>query len=547
MLALGGGAGALAAALLATPAGATTYTVTNGTDSGAGSLRQAILDANAHAGLDAITFASGFGVITLSSDLPVITEGLTIAGPGSGVLDISGLGAVHAFTIDTNGTGGVVISGLSIVNSAGATTTLGDKAGGAIYAVDSPLRLQDVSLRNNAAQSTTDAFGGALAVDNATGTGNVEILDSAILDNSATTTSTNDNTAGGGAWVQADDITVRNTVVSRNTADFGGGIYLVAKERLDVTELTVTDNHAAFYAGGAAMGASQVTVADSVITGNTSDNVIGGAYVGTYNTAGTATMSITNTTISNNTADELGGMAVFSPGQIAGSTMDRITVTGNHGDRIGGLSVMGSATLSSSTIADNVGAGVNFGYDFGPVSLAPGSASLQPATPGPSPSVPVKATATNTTVSGNSREGIAVNVGLNIVGSTSLTPSTQAPYTPPPVELNLIHVLAADNGLEDVAATAFSLFSLIEKPNAGVFPGYGTQTGVDPGLQPLLKVSATVSVVPILPGSAAWDAGYPDFTPPPATDQRGLPRVVEIIDIGAYEVQELIVFPRFTG
>jgi len=519
MLALGGGAGALAAALLATPAGATTYTVTNGTDSGAGSLRQAILDANAHAGLDAITFASGFGVITLSSDLPVITEGLTIAGPGSGVLDISGLGAVHAFTIDTNGTGGVVISGLSIVNSAGATTTLGDKAGGAIYAVDSPLRLQDVSLRNNAAQSTTDAFGGALAVDNATGTGNVEILDSAILDNSATTTSTNDNTAGGGAWVQADNVTVRNTVVSRNTADFGGGIYLVAKERLDVTELTVTDNHAAFYAGGAAMGASQVTVADSVITGNTSDNVIGGAYVGTYNTAGTATMSITNTTISNNTADELGGMAVFSPGQIAGSTMDRITVTGNHGDRIGGLSVMGSATLSSSTIADNVGAGVNFGYDFGPVSLAPGSASLQPATPGPS--VPVKATATNTTVSGNSREGIAVNVGLNIVGSTSLTPSTQA--------------------------TAFSLFSLIEKPNAGVFPGYGTQTGVDPGLQPLLKVSATVSVVPILPGSAAWDAGYPDFTPPPATDQRGLPRVVEIIDIGAYEVQELIVFPRFTG
>jgi hypothetical protein len=54
-------------------------------------------------------------------------------------------------------------------------------------------------------------------------------------------------------------------------------------------------------------------------------------------------------------------------------------------------------------------------------------------------------------------------------------------------------------------------------------------------------------VVPILFGSAAWNAGDPGFVPPPETDQRGLPRVVDVIDIGAYEVQEAVQTPKFTG
>jgi hypothetical protein len=41
--------------VLASPAQAATFTVTNTNDSGAGSLRQAILDANAAAGEDTIT------------------------------------------------------------------------------------------------------------------------------------------------------------------------------------------------------------------------------------------------------------------------------------------------------------------------------------------------------------------------------------------------------------------------------------------------------------------------------------------------------------
>lgn len=61
---------------------ASTFTVTNTNDSGAGSLRQAILDANANAGPDIINFSIGSGAqrITLTSSLPTISDPLTIDG-----------------------------------------------------------------------------------------------------------------------------------------------------------------------------------------------------------------------------------------------------------------------------------------------------------------------------------------------------------------------------------------------------------------------------------------------------------------------------------
>ena len=49
------------AALLTTSVWAATFTVTNTSDSGAGSLRQAILDANTAPGADTITFSIGSG------------------------------------------------------------------------------------------------------------------------------------------------------------------------------------------------------------------------------------------------------------------------------------------------------------------------------------------------------------------------------------------------------------------------------------------------------------------------------------------------------
>ncbi len=65
-----------------TASAASTFTVTNAQDSGPGSLRQAILDANANAGPDVINFSIGSlqQTIVLASLLPVITDPVTIDG-----------------------------------------------------------------------------------------------------------------------------------------------------------------------------------------------------------------------------------------------------------------------------------------------------------------------------------------------------------------------------------------------------------------------------------------------------------------------------------
>jgi len=69
-----------------TTAAPATFTVTNTNDSGAGSLRQAILDANANgnpADMDVIEFdipGSDVHTISIQSDLPMITEMVTVDG-----------------------------------------------------------------------------------------------------------------------------------------------------------------------------------------------------------------------------------------------------------------------------------------------------------------------------------------------------------------------------------------------------------------------------------------------------------------------------------
>ncbi len=78
-------------AIYSLPAGAATFTVTSLNDSGPGSLRQAVLDANATFGPDTIEFQAGLtGTITLTTGEIQITDALTLNGPGAGVLAISG-------------------------------------------------------------------------------------------------------------------------------------------------------------------------------------------------------------------------------------------------------------------------------------------------------------------------------------------------------------------------------------------------------------------------------------------------------------------------
>jgi hypothetical protein len=87
--------------VLASAASAATFTVTNTSDSGPGSLRQAILDANASPGLDTIGFSIGSGVKTIApvTALPTITDPVIIDGrtqPGylsTPLIELSGANA----------------------------------------------------------------------------------------------------------------------------------------------------------------------------------------------------------------------------------------------------------------------------------------------------------------------------------------------------------------------------------------------------------------------------------------------------------------------
>ena len=91
---------------------AITYTVTSTADSGAGTLRQAILDANGNPGADTIAFnivGSGVQTIAPVTSLPAITDAVTIDGytqPGSSAnTNPVGQGLNTVLRIEIAGTG----------------------------------------------------------------------------------------------------------------------------------------------------------------------------------------------------------------------------------------------------------------------------------------------------------------------------------------------------------------------------------------------------------------------------------------------------------
>ena len=70
-----------------------TFTITNLTDHGAGSLRDAVRAANASPGADAVRFAPSLrGTIRLTEGEVLMTDDLTIDGPGADRLTLSGGG-----------------------------------------------------------------------------------------------------------------------------------------------------------------------------------------------------------------------------------------------------------------------------------------------------------------------------------------------------------------------------------------------------------------------------------------------------------------------
>lgn len=148
-----------------------TFAVVNTLDDGAGSLRQAILDANAQPGSDTITFApGGRGTIALSSEL-VITDDVTIKGPGEHQLTVSGEGASRVFSVVPDLQGNfptATFQKLTIANgfatdAPGFPVETGFGWGGGIYNLGATVELDRVTVTDNVASAFSIAAGGGVA------------------------------------------------------------------------------------------------------------------------------------------------------------------------------------------------------------------------------------------------------------------------------------------------------------------------------------------------------------------------------------------------
>ena len=140
--------------------------VVNIDDSGPGSLRQAILDANETEGADVIQFAQGLeGTISLTSGQLVITDELTIDGPGADLLTVSGSGTSRVFHV---GGATVAIDDLTIADGVG-TDLIADNldlgrfaTGGGLLNLSGNVTVSDVHFVGNTAQGWLGS-GGAIA------------------------------------------------------------------------------------------------------------------------------------------------------------------------------------------------------------------------------------------------------------------------------------------------------------------------------------------------------------------------------------------------
>src|SRR5262249_5852357 len=137
-------------------------------DSGPGSLRQAVLDANDLPGADLIRFAPAAcdGIIALTSGQLSITDDLIFDGPGVNRLTISGNDASRVFSV-SGSTTDVVIRDLTIAHGrATGTTAVGSfgpvTLGGGLLNTGARVTLSHVTLANNQAVGPR-AVGGAIA------------------------------------------------------------------------------------------------------------------------------------------------------------------------------------------------------------------------------------------------------------------------------------------------------------------------------------------------------------------------------------------------
>jgi hypothetical protein len=525
-------------------AGAATFTVSNSNDAGAGSLRQAVLSANAAAGADTVIFDPAVfstpQTITLASAIDIDGPGndtITISGPGATLMTVSGNSATRIFSVGGGETAAIDNMTLTLgtpVNNGGAVQNSGTLTltnvtiaastapnGGAIAnPAGSTLNLITCNLSNNTALGGGGAIAnsGTLSITGSTLSGNVAQAGggairsdggaaNVTIDNSIFTNNTSRNggsSPGGGAIYSSSITNITGSSFTGNTAssntpasDSTSGGALLNEGQMTITGSTFTGNFATGSGGGVHNGANNagqfVTINNSVISGNTAnfDNnpAVGDGNGGGLSTEGGSTTSVIRTTISGNSA------------------LGNTTNLGNGG----GIYAVGSISIFNSTVSGNSAT-----RDGGGVIYATGG-------------IIGSVTIVNNTAGGNAG-GLASFIGATpiIVRNTIIANNTTAGTSP------------------DLGGTITSEgFNLIENTTGATINGNtgGNITGVDPMLGPLANNGGTTLTHLPQPGSPVIDAGNSFVLP---VDQRGQSRPLETTapnapgsdgaDIGAVEL-----------
>ena len=185
-----------------------TFTVANLLDSGAHSLRWAIASASSG---DTINFANGLhGTITLSREM-MVTDGVTIDGPGADRLSISGNNSSRVFEIAASQS--VSINGLTITDG----HEVAGSGGGILIDAGATLNLDEVVVTDN--QATADSMGNFGSGGGIENLGTLTVKESSFINNVASLSSVSPGSEGGAIDSSGPALTVANSTFANNQAD----------------------------------------------------------------------------------------------------------------------------------------------------------------------------------------------------------------------------------------------------------------------------------------------------------------------------------------
>jgi hypothetical protein len=331
-----------------------TLTVTSAANSGTGSLRTEIAAAHSN---DTLVFAPSLNgqTITLAkgSEL-LLNKNLTIAGPGAGALTISGNHASRVFEVAAGMQ--VNLSGLTLSNGLAA----GANGGGILVDAGAVLNLSDSTLSGNSASFNRKGVGGlgggidnsgTLTVSGCTLSGNTtQFPDGATgggggaIYNHATLTVNNNSAVSGNSTIGIDNLgtaTVSGSTVSNNSV---GGIHNFTVGTLTVSDSTLFHNFA--NQGGGIFNDGTATISGSTLSDNSAYE--GG---GICSNGSNGMLTVSGCTLSDNSATKYGGGIEFLDGT---ATINGCTLSGNSAFQGGGIFLYGGTlTLSASTLSGN--------------------------------------------------------------------------------------------------------------------------------------------------------------------------------------------------